>query len=430
MTILEAVRKGQIPDEVARAAEREGMSPATLAERVARGAAIVLVREGIEPLAIGKGCRVKVNANVGTSKDLADLETELRKAEAAVEAGADTLMDLSTGGPIDEIRREIIERFPVPVGTVPIYQAAINAVDEKRSLVEMTADDIFKAIELHAKDGVSFATVHCGVTRGAIKKLVKHPRILGIVSRGGAFLAEWMEYNDRENPLYEHYDRLLDIAREYELVLSLGDGLRPGSTLDATDPAQLEELYTLGELAARARDAGVQVMIEGPGHVSMDQIEANVLLEKRICHDAPFYVLGPLPIDCAPGYDHIATAIGGALAAMAGADYLCYVTPSEHLALPTVEDVKEGVIAARIAALAADRARGLTYAVERDRRMSTARAELDWASQIEHAIDPERARKVRGDRAPEEESVCTMCGEYCAIRVSKRALDYTKRPKP
>ncbi|HDH96564.1 MAG TPA: phosphomethylpyrimidine synthase ThiC, partial [Proteobacteria bacterium] len=337
MTILERVRKGDIPDEVARAAASEGIPPEVLAERIARGTAIVLVRAGIEPLAIGEGCRVKVNANIGTSKDMADPALELKKARAAVEAGADTLMDLSTGGPIDEVRRAIIKGFDVPIGTVPIYQAAIKTIEHRRSLVEMSIDDIFETIELHARDGVSFVTVHCGVTLGALEKLKRHPRILDIVSRGGAFLAEWMEYNEKENPLYDQFDRLLDIARRYELVLSLGDGLRPGSTLDATDPAQLEELYTLGELTKRAQDAGVQVMIEGPGHVPLDQIEANVLLEKQICRGAPFYVLGPLPIDCAPGYDHIATAIGGAIAAMAGADYLCYVTPSEHLALPTID---------------------------------------------------------------------------------------------
>lgn len=430
MTILERVKRGEIPKEVAIAAKQEGLAPETLAESIAKGKAIVLVRKGIKPLAIGEGCRVKINANIGTSEDIADVELELKKADVAIKAGADTLMDLSTGGPIDEVRRAIIKKFKVPIGTVPIYEAAIKVIADKRSLVEMTEDDIFDAIELHAKDGVSFITVHCGVTQKAVEKLKRYPRLLGIVSRGGSFLAEWIEYNERENPLYEHFDRLLEIARKYDLVLSLGDGLRPGSTHDATDSAQLEELYILGELTKRAHDAGVMVMIEGPGHVPLNQIESNVLLEKRICNGAPFYVLGPLPIDCAPGYDHIACAIGGALAAYYGADFLCYVTPAEHLALPTVDEVKEGVIAAKIAAFIADRARGLKYAVERDYLMSVARANLDWAKQIELSIDPEKAKKIRLERAPKDDSVCTMCGEYCAIRVSKRALAYKDKPKP
>jgi len=430
MTLLDRVKKGEIPEAVVKAAKSEGLKPEALAESVANGKAIVLARKGIKPLAIGENCRVKINANIGTSEDLADIKMELKKGEVALGSGADTLMDLSTGGPIDETRRAIIKKFLIPIGTVPIYEAVIKVIRNKSSLVEMTEDDMFDTIELHAKDGVSFVTVHCGVTKRSVEKLKKYPRLLGIVSRGGSFLAEWIEYREEENPLYEKFDRLLEIARKHDLALSLGDGLRPGSTHDATDAAQLEELYILGELTKRAWDAGVQVMIEGPGHVPLNQIEANVLLEKRICHGAPFYVLGPLPIDCAPGYDHITTAIGGALAAMAGADFLCYVTPAEHLALPTVDEVKEGVIAAKIAAFCADRARGKKYAVERDREISVARANLDWAKQIELAIDPEKAKKIRLERAPKDEAVCTMCGEYCAIRISKRALHLKDKPKP
>lgn len=430
MTILERVKRGEIPDEVASAAKDEGLEPEALAKSVASGKAVVLAKNGIKPLAIGENCRVKINANIGTSEDIADMKLEFRKADVALKAGADTLMDLSTGGPIDETRRAIIKNFKVPVGTVPIYEAAIKVISDKRSLVEMTEDEIFDAIELHSKDGVSFVTVHCGVTKRSVEKLKMYPRLFGIVSRGGSFLAEWIEYNERENPLYENFDRLLDIARRYDLVLSLGDGLRPGATHDATDAAQLEELYILGELTKRAQDSGVMVMIEGPGHVPLNQIEANVLLEKRICNGAPFYVLGPLPMDCAPGYDHITTAIGGALAAMAGADFICYVTPAEHLALPTVDEVKEGVIAAKIAAFCADRARGIKYAVERDYQMSLARVNLDWAKQIELSIDPDKARKIRLERAPKDDAVCTMCGEYCAIKISKRALHLKDKPKP
>jgi phosphomethylpyrimidine synthase len=371
----------------------------------------------MSPLAIGKGLKTKVNANVGTSKDHTNVEEELEKVRVAIKAGADTIMDLSTGPAIDETRKRVMKVSTVPVGTVPIYQAAIEMPEKrKRSMVEMTADDLFEVIERHGEDGVDFITVHCGVTRDSVGKIKREGRLLGVVSRGGAILVEWMEYNKKENPLYEHYDRLLEIAKAYDLTLSLGDGLRPGCLADATDRGQIQELILLGELTERAWTKGVQVMIEGPGHVPLDQIEANVLLQKRLCHGAPFYVLGPLVTDIAPGYDHITGAIGGAIAARAGADFLCYVTPSEHLRLPTVDDVREGVIASRIAGHAADIARGLKGAMDLDCRMAKARKALDWKAQIDLSIDPERARKLRESRMPKESDVCTMCGELCAIK--------------
>ncbi|RLA84717.1 MAG: phosphomethylpyrimidine synthase, partial [Deltaproteobacteria bacterium] len=364
----------------------------------------------------------KVNANLGTSPDHADLQEELLKLRLALEAGADAVMDLSTGGNLDEIRRTILRHCPVPLGTVPIYQAAVETAQRKGAIVHMTLDDIFEVIERQARDGVDFMTVHCGLTFRALERLKKQGRVTGIVSRGGAFLATWMIYNDRENPLYEYFDRLLEIAKKYDVTLSLGDGLRPGSLADATDRVQLEELLTLGELVEEAWKEGVQVMVEGPGHVPLDQIEANVKVQKRVCRGAPFYVLGPLVTDIAPGYDHIACAIGGALAAYHGADFLCYVTPAEHLRLPKPEDVREGVIAARIAAHAADLARGRQDAWQRDLEMSRARSSLDWKRQMELCIDPLKAQKLRAERLPTERDVCTMCGKFCAIKLVKEYL--------
>ncbi len=336
---------------------------------------------------------------------------------AAIEAGADTIMDLSTGPAIGETRKTVIRASTVPVGTVPIYQAAVEMPEKKnRPMVEMTGDDLFEVIERHGEDGVDFITVHCGVTLRSVETIKKEGRLMGVVSRGGAILVEWMHYNKKENPLFESYDRLLEIAKAYDMTLSLGDGLRPGCLADATDRGQIQELLLLGELTERAWAKGVQVMIEGPGHVPLHQIEANVLLQKRICHGAPFYVLGPLVTDIAPGYDHITGAIGGAIAAWAGADFLCYVTPSEHLRLPTVEDVREGVIASKIAGHAGDIARGLKGAMDQDACMARARKALNWPEQIRLAVDPERARKLRESRMPKESDVCTMCGELCAIK--------------
>ncbi len=418
-------QRGEVTSEMDFVAREEGIPVQDLMERVARGEVVIPANRnhrGLTPKGIGRGLRVKVNANLGTSPDHADLEEELLKLRLALEAGADAVMDLSTGGNLDEIRRTILRHCPVPLGTVPIYQAAVEAAQRKGAIVHMTPDDIFEVIERQARDGVDFMTVHCGLTFKALERLKKQGRVTGIVSRGGAFLATWMIYNDRENPLYEHFGRLLEIAKRYDVTLSLGDGLRPGSLADATDRVQLEELLTLGELVEEAWKEGVQVMVEGPGHVPLDQIEANVKVQKRVCRGAPFYVLGPLVTDIAPGYDHIACAIGGALAAYHGADFLCYVTPAEHLRLPKPEDVREGVIAARIAAHAADLARGKQDAWQRDLEMSRARSSLNWKRQMELCIDPLKAQKLRAERLPTERDVCTMCGKFCAIKLVKEYL--------
>jgi len=420
MTILEAVREGRVPPEVQQAAAAEEVDAETLAAAVARGETIVCRnrhRDLCRPLAIGKGLRTKVNANIGTSKDQMDPDRELAKLGAALAAGADTVMDLSTGGPLVEIRRRILAECPAPVGTVPLYQAAAEAAEAGRPVTGMDPEGIFRVIEEQAREGVDFVTVHCGITREGARRLENHRRILGVVSRGGSFTVAWMKANGAENPLHENYDRLLEICREHEVVLSLGDGFRPGALADATDRGQIHELLVLGELTQRAWAAGVQVMIEGPGHVPLDQIQANVLLQKRLCHGAPFYVLGPLVTDVAPGYDHITSAIGGAIAAMAGADILCYVTPSEHLGLPDAEDVRVGVIASRIAGHAADVAKGVPGAREWDDAMARARADLDWERQYALAVDPARAREVRQRCLPADADVCTMCGEFCAIKL-------------
>lgn len=373
----------------------------------------------VKPLAIGKGLRTKINANIGTSKDRVDLGLELQKVKVCEEAGAHAIMDLSTGGDLRKIRRAIINASSLVIGTVPIYQAAVETLGAKRPLSEMTEDDIFRVIEEHGEDGVDFITVHVGVTRRSLERLEQQGRILGIVSRGGSILANWMACTGGENPLYESYDRLLEIAHRFDMVLSLGDGLRPGCLADATDRAQIEELIVLGELARRAKEAGVQVMIEGPGHVPLPQIETNILLQKKLCEGAPFYVLGPLPTDIAVGYDHIASAIGGAIAGAAGADFLCYVTPGEHLRLPTLKDVREGVIAAKIAAHVADVAKGILGAEEKDRKMAIHRRNFNWRGQIETAIDPEAAREGLEKSTVAQEEGCTMCGDLCAIRLGR-----------
>lgn len=426
MTQLEYARRGQITEAMKACALSEGVPEEVIRQGLAEGTTVItrnVKHRDIPPLAIGKGLRTKVNANVGTSGDHNNIEEELEKVRAGVEAGADTIMDLSTGQGIDETRKAVMKASTVPVGTVPIYQAAVEMPRKKnRPMVEMTADDLFEVIERHGEDGVDFITVHCGVTQNSVGKIKKEGRLMGVVSRGGAILVEWMDYNKKENPLFEEYDRLLEIAKSYDMTLSLGDGLRPGCLADATDRGQIQELILLGELTERAWAKGVQVMIEGPGHVPLDQIEANVLLQKRLCHGAPFYVLGPLVTDIAPGYDHITGAIGGAIAARAGADFLCYVTPSEHLRLPSVEDVREGVIASRIAGHAADIARGLKGSMEMDCRMARARKSLDWKEQIRLSIDPRRAQKLRESSMPRESDVCTMCGELCAIKKSSKVL--------
>jgi hydroxymethylpyrimidine synthase len=424
-TLKELAKEGVITPEMEACAKAEGVSPDYIREGIAQGTIVLCKNKKsklTKPCAIGKGLKTKVNVNIGTSKDRVNIEEELKKLEIAIRYGADAVMDLSTGGDLDEIRKIIRENCPVPLGTVPIYQAAIEAVEiHKKSMVQMTVSEIFKVIEKQAEQGVDFMTVHCGITREGLERLKNKERVLGVVSRGGSFIIEWMVYNNKENPLYEYFDELLEIARATISRFPLGDGLRPGCLADATDAPQIHELIILGELTLRAWDKGVQVMIEGPGHVPINQVEANVLLQKRLCHGAPFYVLGPLPTDIAPGYDHLVSAIGGAIAGSAGADFLCYVTPAEHLRLPTLEDVKEGLIAGKIAAHIADLAKGVKGAWEWDLEMAKARAELDWERQVELSIDPEKARRYRMEGGISRSKACTMCGEYCAIKVFEHA---------
>lgn len=415
---LEA-KAGVITPEMKVVAEKEKVDPTWLRDKIGEGRIVIPANpnhSGLSPCGVGEGLFIKVNANIGTSSDRADLDEEILKLKAALEAGADAVMDLSTGGDIKQCRKQVIEASPVPVGTVPIYQAIVETLEEKGGLIHLTVDKIFDVIEQQLEDGVDFITVHCGLTRSALDMLKNQGRITDVVSRGGAFLTTWMLHHNRENPLYEHFDRLLDIAKHYDATLSLGDGLRPGSLADATDRAQIHELMVLGQLTQWAWDKEVQVMIEGPGHVPLNQIKANVLLQKQLCHHAPFYVLGPLVTDIAAGYDHVACAIGGAVAGEAGADFLCYVTPAEHLCLPSIEDVKEGVIVSKIAAHAADIARGNQQAIERDRKMSIARKNLNWEEQLKYAIAPQKAKQYRQENPPEENDVCTMCGKYCAIK--------------
>ncbi len=429
MTQLEMARKGIISPQMKIVAEQEKLDVEFIRAGIADGNIVIpsnVKHKNFTPFGIGKGLRTKVNANLGTSSDYGTIHTELEKLKAAIDVGADTVMDLSTGGDIPAVRRAVMQASTVPVGTVPLYQAAIKAIKESGAIVKMSADDIFSAIEDHCQDGVDFITVHCGVTRSAIARLKEQGRITDVVSRGGAFTVGWILHNEKENPLYEYYDRLLEIAHRYDVTLSLGDGMRPGCLADATDHAQVEELLILGELVQRAWQAGVQVMVEGPGHVPLNQIETNVKLQKSICKGAPFYVLGPLVTDIGAGYDHITGAIGGALAAMHGADFLCYVTPSEHLSLPDVEDVRQGVIASRIAGHAADIAKGVNGAMDWDIKMARARKSLDWEAQAKLTLTPDYSRKVHAKHASSGEA-CSMCGDYCAMKV---VGEYLNIPAP
>jgi len=415
---MREAKRGRVTPEMEAVAKAEGKPVEFLLRGIAAGRLIIPSNAGREKITvqgIGEGLRTKINANIGTSPDYANIDEEVEKAKIAVRYGADTVMDLSIGGDIDETRKRILRAVNVPVGTVPIYQAGIE-VAKRGDIVGMSSDDIFNAIRRHAEDGVDFVTVHCGVTKVAIEALRRSGRLLEVVSRGGSFLAAWIINNNEENPLYKEFDYLLELAREFDLTLSLGDGMRPGCLADASDVAQFQELLTLGELVERARAKDVQVMVEGPGHLPLDHIEANVRLEKTICKGAPFYVLGPIVTDIAPGYDHLVGAIGGAIAAWAGADYLCYVSPAEHLCLPGVEDVKEGVVATKIAAHVADIVKGIGW--ERDDEMARARRALDWTRQFELAIDPEKARELRRRRPPTmDPKVCAMCGKFCAIKM-------------
>jgi len=425
MTQVEKARKGILSPVLKKVAAAERIPPGDLASLVSEGLAVIPFNPRhapSRPAGIGRGLRTKVNVNIGTSRDFPRLADELAKVKVSLDYGTDALMDLSTGGDLKRIRREILRRAPVPLGTVPIYQAAIKAIDRRGTIVDMTEDDLFEAVESQAGEGVDFMTVHSGLTLKAIDRLKKQGRVADIVSRGGAFHLAWMLHNGKENPFHARYDRLLEIAKRHDVTLSLGDGLRPGSILDATDRPQVEELLTLGELVRSAREAGVQVMVEGPGHVPLDQVEMNIRLEKRLCQEAPFYVLGPLVTDIAPGYDHIVAAIGGALAAAAGADFLCYVTPAEHLGLPNLDDVREGLMASRIAAHAADIVKRVPGAIERDLALSRARKRLDWKAQKKLAMDPVKFETVR-KRRKSSTKACSMCGEFCAMRIVSEFLN-------
>ncbi len=420
-TIMEQARRGGCKELVRKVAEKEGVSEEFVRNGIASGRIVVPCNpvHDPEPCAIGEGLSVKVNVNLGTSRDIADLDAELKKLEVSLKYGADSIMDLSTGGDIDAIRTRLLKECPVIMGSVPIYQTGLTAA-RNNAVVDMSEDDIFNGIERHAKDGMDFMTVHCGITKESVKWLKRADRLMDVVSRGGSFLTAWILHNEEENPLYKNYDYLLEMARNYEFTLSLGDGFRPGCIADATDQAQISELMTLGHLVERAREAGVQSMVEGPGHVPLGQVAMNVELEKRLCNGAPFYVLGPLVTDIAPGYDHLVGAIGGAVAAQAGADFLCYLTPAEHLSLPDIEDVREGVIASKIAAHIGDLARGKNS--EMDDTMARARKKLDWDTMFEVCIDPDKAREYRARGCTEHEDGCSMCGDVCAVKIVNQYL--------
>jgi len=429
-TQMQAAKKGTITKAMRVVAKQEHLPAELIRDRVAEGTIAICANinhKKLIPRGVGKGLTTKVNANIGTSSAYPDPKPELAKLKAAIDAGADAVMDLSTGNNIDKSRRATLAASTIMVGTVPIYQATVHAIKTHGKVVDMTEEDILKTIEEQAKDGADFMTMHCGITQKALQTLTYEGRIMDIVSRGGSFIAGWMLHNGKENPFYAYYDEILDICAKYDVTISLGDGLRPGCLADATDRAQIQELLTLGELTQRAWDRGVQVMVEGPGHVPFNQIATNMQLQKRLCHGAPFYVLGPLVTDVAPGYDHITSAIGGTLAATSGADFLCYVTPAEHLGLPDIDDVREGVIATRIAGHAADIVKGVPGALEWDMKMAKARKALDWNKQLELAIDPVKAKKFRMAKNKSSDEYCSMCGDYCAVKIAGEYLDEAKR---
>ena len=419
MTQLESAKRKELTPEMQAILKKEDISPEELMNKVAEGKIVILKNinhENVIPTAVGEGLSIKINANLGTSNQRSCLEEELLKLDIAEKTGADAIMDLSTGQNISKTRKAIIAKATVPIGTVPIYQAGIETIRDNESVLDLDKDKLFSVIEEHCRDGVDFITVHCGVTKAVVNALKEQGRTTGIVSRGGSMHASWIMGHKKENPLYEYYDELLDIAKTYDATLSLGDGLRPGCGADAGDRAQVMETIVLGELVNRARKAGVQSMVEGPGHVPLNLVAGMIQTIKTLTQGAPLYVLGPLVTDIAPGYDHITSAIGGTMAAMSGADFLCYVTPSEHIGLPSLEQVRQGVIACKIAAHAADVAKGRKSAVERDRLMSIARMNLDWTKQAEYALDKDIFEKIdNGDP-------CTMCGEYCSMKLVKQYL--------
>lgn len=425
VTQIDFARAGQITPQMKEVAEREHRDPEYIRERVADGriaipANIVHIKKGMRAFGVGEGLSTKVNVNLGISGDKADAAEEWKKVKIAEDFGADAIMDLSNSGKTRQFRQQLIDETPLMVGTVPMYDA-IGYME--KPLVKLTKDDLFEVVRAHAEDGVDFMTIHCGINKSVTKTFKETGRLMNIVSRGGSLLFGWMEVTGNENPFYEYFDELLEICHEYDVTISLGDSCRPGCLYDSNDATETAEMIELGKLCKRAWAAGVQVMVEGPGHMALDEIAANMKLEKRLCHDAPFYVLGPLVTDIAPGYDHITAAIGGAVAAASGADFLCYVTPAEHLRLPDAADVREGLVATKIAAHAADIARGVPGARDRDNRMSDARRRVDWEGMFAEALDPVKARRYFESAPPSTDGTCTMCGEMCAMRTVNTIMD-------
>ena len=425
VTQIDFARAGQITPQMKEVAEREHRDPEYIRERVADGriaipANIVHIKKGMRAFGVGEGLSTKVNVNLGISGDKADAAEEWKKVKIAEDFGADAIMDLSNSGKTRQFRQQLIDETPLMVGTVPMYDA-IGYME--KPLVKLTKDDLLEVVRAHAEDGVDFMTIHCGINKSVIKTFKETGRLMNIVSRGGSLLFGWMEVTGNENPFYEFYDEVLEICHEYDVTISLGDSCRPGCLYDSNDATETAEMIELGKLCKRAWAAGVQVMVEGPGHMALDEIAANMKLQKRLCHNAPFYVLGPLVTDIGVGYDHITAAIGGAIAAMNGAAFLCYVTPAEHLALPNLDDVKQGIIASKIAAHAADIAKGVPHARDIDDKMGDARRVLDWEAQWDCALDPETAKAIRADRSPEQEDTCSMCGKFCAVRSMNKALN-------
>ena len=422
-TQMDAAKQGIVTEEMKKVAAKENIAVEELVKLIAKGQVIIPANKNhkcLDPNGIGDRLRTKINVNLGTSRDCVDLDMEMEKVNAAVKLGAEAIMDLSSFGDTQKFRRKLTAECPATIGTVPIYDAVVYY---HKALKDITTQEWLDIVKMHAEDGVDFMTIHCGINKATAKRFRDNKRLMNIVSRGGSIIYAWMEMTGNENPFYEHYDEILDICREYDVTMSLGDECRPGCLEDASDISQIEELITLGELTRRAWEKDVQVMIEGPGHMPINQIQANMEIQKTICKGAPFYVLGPLVTDIAPGYDHITAAIGGAMAATYGASFLCYVTPAEHLRLPDLDDVKEGIIASRIAAHAADIAKGVPGAIDWDHKMDVARKKLDWEEMFELSIDPDKARRYRESSKPEKEDTCSMCGNFCAVKNMNRILD-------
>ena len=422
-TQMDAAKKGIITKEMETVAKKENRTPEYIRDLLAQGKIVIPANKNHKSLSaegVGEGLKTKINVNLGISKDCPECESELEKVRVALEMKAEAIMDLSNYGKTEGMRKKIVDMSTAMLGTVPMYDA-VGFYDKE--LKDITAKEFLDVVEKHGQDGVDFVTIHAGLNRETVETVKRNRRLTHIVSRGGSLLFAWMELNNAENPFFEYYDELLDICAKYDITLSLGDACRPGSVNDATDPSQIKELITLGELTKRAWEKNVQVMIEGPGHMPLNEIKANMLIEKKLCHGAPFYVLGPLVTDVAPGYDHITSAIGGAIAATYGADFLCYVTPAEHLRLPNLDDMKEGIIAAKIAAHAADIAKGVPGAIEWDNKMSKARADIDWETMFDLALEPEKAKRYRAESKPHDEESCTMCGKMCSMRTMKKILN-------